>query len=212
MVMQLLIATSNAGKIREITHEIAAAGLGTVQPRSLADFPAIAPVVEDQPSFAGNAMKKAAAYARAFGVPALADDSGLCVDALNGAPGVLSARYAGEPCNDSANNHHLLRELRNVPPEKRSARFVCAVALATPSANLALMVESLEGQIIDSPRGANGFGYDPLFFLPHLNCTTAELTLPQKALLSHRGKAVRQMIDWLKRNLPAIEACAAAAE
>ena len=212
MVMQLLIATSNAGKIREIAHELAAAGLEMVQPRSLADFPAIEPVVEDQPSFAGNAMKKAAAYARACGLPALADDSGLCVDALNGAPGVLSARYAGEPCDDAANNRRLLRELRNVPPERRGARFVCALALATPSANLALMVDSVEGQIIDAPRGANGFGYDPLFYLPHLNCTTAELNLSQKALLSHRGKAVRRMVDWLKHNPAAIEACAAAVE
>ncbi len=210
MVMQLLIATSNSGKIREIAHELSGAGLGMIHPCSLADFPAIEPVLEDQPSFAGNAMKKAAAYASAFGLPALADDSGLCVDALNGAPGVLSARYAGEPCNDLANNRRLLLELQNVPPERRGARFVCAVALATPQANLALMADSVEGRIMDEPRGTNGFGYDPLFYLPHLNRTTAELTLVEKAALSHRGKAVRLMIDWIKRNLPAIEACAAA--
>ncbi len=210
--MKMLIATSNSGKIREIAHELSLAGLGMIQPRSLADFSAIGPVVEDQPSFAGNAMKKAAAYARAFGLIALADDSGLCVDALNGAPGVLSARYAGEPCNDAANNRRLLMELKHVPPEQRSARFVCAVALAAPSANLALMVDSVEGQIIDEPRGANGFGYDPLFYLPHLNRTTAELTLVEKAALSHRGKAVRLMIDWMKRNFPALEASVAMTE
>ena len=204
--MQLLVATSNAGKIREIAHELAAAGLGHIKTRGLRDLHPIASVVEDQPGFAGNAMKKAAAYARESGLLALADDSGLCVDALAGAPGVLSARYAGEPCNDDANNRLLLHNLRDVPEGRRSARFVCAVALAAPQANIAVMVETVEGVITHQPRGSHGFGYDPLFYIPALNRTTAELSLEEKAALSHRGKAVRLMLAWMKDNMTTLGA------
>ncbi len=208
VMVTLLIATSNTGKVAEISHELATAGLGDLAVKCLRDFPAMAPILEDQPGFVGNAMKKAFGYASAAGLPAIADDSGLCVDALNGAPGVLSARYAGEPCDDAANNRRLVRELQALPHAGRRAQFVCAAALALPRANLAVMVDSVEGIIIDEPRGSNGFGYDPHFYIPELGCTTAELTLAEKAVISHRGKAVRKLMAWLKENRVAFESLA----
>ncbi len=218
--MRLLVATSNAGKIVEIEHELAAAGLmgEDMQLLGLKDLPAgWVDVVEDRPTFVGNATKKARHFAEVSGCLTLADDSGLCVDALGGGPEVLSARYAGEPCDNAANNAKLLREMAEVPEEKRTAHFACAMALAAPllpppsliggtpiprrtasgAVDLAVMVDTVEGRILHAPRGTNGFGYDPLFFFPEFGKTTAELDLVTKGRISHRGKALRRMIGWM---------------
>ena len=204
----LLIATGNAGKVKEIRHEFEQAAAGTHEPWlqslriiGLKDCPGpLADCVEDRPTFIGNATKKARHFAVLTGHLTLADDSGLCVDALNGAPGVYSARYAGVTGHaaDSANNAKLLQAIRDVPPEKRTARFVCAMAVALPEADVAVMVDQVEGVLLDAPRGENGFGYDPLFFFPEFAKTTAELDMTTKSRISHRGKALRRMIGWLE--------------
>jgi len=215
--MELLIATTNAGKIKEIEHELDAAGLRAlgVHARGLKDLPAgWVDCAEDQPTFIGNAAKKARHFARISGMLTLADDSGLCVDALGGAPGVISARYAGEPCDNAANNAKLLREMAAVADGSRGARFVCAMALAMPgrkaeavghteaAIDLHVVMDEIVGEILRAPRGGNGFGYDPLFLHPPLGKTTAELEMAEKSQVSHRGKALRRMIEWLRAALP----------
>jgi XTP/dITP diphosphohydrolase len=206
---QLLIATTNPGKIREITHELEAAGLlDHFTPIGLKDLPTQPPeCVEDRPTFIGNATKKARHYAAFAGTLALADDSGLCVDALGGAPGVLSARYAGVSGKgaDAANNQKLLAALENVPEPQRSARFVCAMALALPAADLAVFTDDVRGTILREPRGDGGFGYDPLFFFPEFGKSTAELDMHTKSSISHRGKALRKLIAWLTQNRTPLE-------
>jgi len=195
----LLIATGNAGKVREIAHEIAVVGLADrLRVLGLKDLPQRpAEPEEDRPTFIGNAQKKAQYYAAVTGMLTLADDSGLCVDALGGAPGVLSARYAGEPSNDAANNAKLLKALAQVPSDQRTARFECALALAIPETSLAVFTGRVAGIMIDQPRGEHGFGYDPLFFYPPWNCTTAEVPTARKAEISHRGAALRPALHWL---------------
>jgi XTP/dITP diphosphohydrolase len=206
MTQKLLIATSNSGKIREIQHELDHAGLlADFQILGLQDLPAGTPdCVEDRPTFIGNATKKARHFAPIANCLTLADDSGLCVDALGGAPGVYSARYAGLTGDrhtvDRANNAKLLLELESVPDEKRQARFVCATALAIPTADLAVIVDHVEGILLRAPRGDNGFGYDPLFYFPQFKKTTAELSMVEKSKISHRGKALRRMIAWIREN------------
>ena len=212
--MHLLVATSNRGKIVEIEHELAAAGLlSDLTLLGLKDLPAGWPdVVEDRPTFLGNAAKKARHFAQLSGYVTLADDSGLCVAALGGAPGVLSARYAGEPCDNAANNAKLRREMASVPEEQRQAKFVCAMALCAPTTDsvgrrpsdggieLAAMIDEVHGVILRDLRGTHGFGYDPLFFHPPAGKTTAELPMAEKSQLSHRGKALRRMIQWMRSN------------
>jgi XTP/dITP diphosphohydrolase len=198
--MRLLIATTNLGKAREIKAELLGAGIDKLELLTLHDFPAIPDVVEDQPTFGGNAMKKARHYAVHSNVLTLADDSGLCVDALDGAPGIYSARYAGQPCDDAANNRKLLSALKDVPAEKRGAQFVCALALALPNKPLVVLSDYVIGGIAFKPRGDNGFGYDPLFVLPERRLTTAELSMEEKSKVSHRGKAVRRLAQWLLEN------------
>lgn len=200
--MQLLVATTNSGKVREISAELLACGVKHIEFATLRNFPGIPDVVEDQPTFGGNAMKKARHFAKHTGVLSMADDSGLCVDALDGAPGIYSARYAGNPCDDEANNRMLLDALKDVPLEKRTARFVCALALALPERPLVVVADYVEGRIGYEPRGENGFGYDPLFVLPDLDLTTAELSITEKSRISHRGKAVRRLAEWLLENPP----------
>ncbi len=159
-------------------------------------------VEEDGETFAANAAKKASAFARASGRWALGDDSGLCVDALGGRPGVRSARYAGEGADDVANNAMLLAELAGVPDERRTARFVCSLALADPPGEIRLAVEkTAEGRILEAPRGVGGFGYDPLFFFPSLVKTFAELSPAEKDRVSHRGAALRALAADLPRLL-----------
>jgi XTP/dITP diphosphohydrolase len=205
MGSRLLIATGNAGKVIEIRHEFDDTGkdglLASMQIIGLKDLPQMPPeCVEDRPTFIGNATKKARHYADISGHLTLADDSGLCVDALGGAPGVYSARYAGVSGKgaDAANNAKLLAAIESVPDEQLQARFVCAMALAMPGADLAVMVDDVRGMLIRKPRGDNGFGYDPLFYFPQFGKTTAELDMATKSSISHRGKALRRMIAWMQ--------------
>jgi XTP/dITP diphosphohydrolase len=216
--MKILLATSNPHKLAEIAAVITDPSLQLV---TLADIGLdIAEPVEDQPTFEGNALLKAQYYADAAGLPCFADDSGLEVDALDGAPGVYSARYSGitggRSLVDPANNQKLLTELGDLPREQRTARFVCAMAMCTPfdrpdMQNAPIMVRgTIEGRIlgpgdtgyaIDNPAGIgeNGFGYDPLFFVPALGKTTAQLSPEHKNQISHRGNASRLMWEQLKQ-------------
>ncbi|MBL8862472.1 MAG: non-canonical purine NTP pyrophosphatase [Planctomycetes bacterium] len=194
--MRLLLASGNAKKLAELSQVLHGLGLEFVAPASVGGLPE---VVEDQPTFRGNAAKKAASAARHAGLWSLADDSGLEVDALGGAPGVHSARFAGAHGDDAANNALLLERLRDVPEELRGARFVCALALARPDGTVALEIEgSAHGTILRAPRGTRDFGYDPLFLFtePGFAATGrgfAELEPAQKARVSHRGRALREL-------------------
>lgn len=184
--MKLVLATRNQGKVRELAKLVAPLDMEVV---SLAEYPHVPEVVEDGETFEENAVKKAKAVAFATGLIALADDSGLEVDYLGGAPGVHSARFSGEEKDDQANNQKLLRLLEGVPPEKRSARFRCVVAIATPEGKVFNASGSCEGVIGTTPKGASGFGYDPLFYVPEFDKTFAELDLETKNKISHRGRA-----------------------
>jgi XTP/dITP diphosphohydrolase len=198
--MRLLIATQNPKKRRELALVLAPLGLELVAPADVGDLPE---VEEDQPTFAGNAAKKAASAARASSCWTLADDSGLEVEALGGEPGVRSARWAGEPADDSRNNEKLLRALARVPDERRGARFVCALALARPDGSLALEVTGeARGRILHVPRGDGDFGYDPLFLFTEPGFAQtgrgfAELSAAEKSAVSHRGRALRALAERL---------------
>lgn len=187
----ILLATHNPGKVREIRRLAAGRGWDW---HSLDDFPDAPPAVEDADTFAENARRKALHYAAATGLPTLADDSGLEVDCLDGAPGVHSARYAGTPRDDAANNRKLIAALTGVPLARRTARFRCAMAFARPNEVLAETEGAVEGLILDEPRGFSGFGYDPHFLLPDRARTMAELAPDEKNALSHRGQALRAML------------------
>jgi XTP/dITP diphosphohydrolase len=191
--LRLVFATRNRGKVVELHQLLAGLDLEILSAGDL-DLPE---VVEDADTFAANAAKKALEVSRATGLPALADDSGLEVDALGGAPGVISARYAGPAHDDAANNRKLLAELTGVPAERRTARFRSVIALADAAGRLAGEVVTAagtcEGLILDQPRGTGGFGYDPLFYAPELGCTFAEAGVGAKNDLSHRARAMRAM-------------------
>jgi len=205
----IVVATKNEGKAREFAHALAPLGLAV---RTLNGMDRAPEIVEDGATFAENARKKARVAGEALGVPVLADDSGLETEALGGAPGVYSARYAGEGAGDAANNAKLLRELAalkaDVPqPEGlpadvcalSRARFVCALALYDPeSGEFAEALGAVDGWIIDSPRGSNGFGYDPLFWVPEFGRTMAELSTDEKQSISHRGRALAKLADLLR--------------
>jgi XTP/dITP diphosphohydrolase len=207
----VLIATSNAGKLRDFAGAAAPFGVTIL---GIPNFQSLPEVVEDGLTFEANASKKAAQYSLyAAREIVLADDSGLEVDALHGAPGVHSARYAaleadaGEAASsanssDDANNARLLRELAAIPPDQRTACFVCVLSAALDGKILAVFSARAEGLILDSPRGNHGFGYDPLFFFPQLNKTFAELTPEEKAQVSHRGAAFRTFLEWNKCREP----------
>jgi len=194
---ELLIATGNAGKVREFAALFSDRELKLY---SLKDFPALLPAVEDEITFAGNALKKAAAASRQTGLPTIADDSGLCVDALEGKPGVLSARYAGEGVDDEANNLKLLKELATVRLGKRQAAFRCAIAFCTPEGFEAIFEGELRGLILEKPLGSGGFGYDPLFMVPEYGKTLAQLPLTIKNRISHRGRAAGALKAYLVKN------------
>ena len=197
----ILIATSNAGKLRDFAG--AAAPFG-IEIATFPNFASLPTVVEDGRTFEENARKKAESYSREVpGEMVLADDSGLEVDALKGAPGVHSARYAADAphlmdnnTDDEANNTRLLRELKDVPPDKRTGRFVCVIAVARDGQTLQVFRGEVEGTILNRPRGTNGFGYDPLFYFPQIQKSFAELTPEEKAQYSHRGAAFRQFLAW----------------
>lgn len=191
----VLIATRNPGKLREIRQIAAATPLTW---HGLDKFPDVPDAIENGSSFAENARLKALHYAAATGLCTLADDSGLAVDVLDGAPGVHSARYAGSPRDDAANNRKLIRALADVPQQRRSACFRCAMALAR-NGEVVLETEGrVEGLICDEPRGENGFGYDPHFLIPELGRTVAELPPEQKNARSHRGQALRAMLTQIE--------------
>ena len=193
--MKLVIATNNAGKVREIRDKFEGIpGLEILTPANFPDPPA---VVEDGETFIDNAVKKARALAAHTGLTSLADDSGLVVDALGGRPGVHSARYGGEGADDNARNRMLLEEMRGIPREKRGARFVCAIAIVFPAGECRVAEGTCEGVITDAMRGHGGFGYDPIFLLPDLGRTMAELTLEEKNRISHRARALDAARDLL---------------
>lgn len=194
--MRLLLATRNPHKTREISEIL---GISSVELVSLEAFPDIPEVVEDQATIEGNARKKAVENARQSGLWALADDTGLEVQALDGAPGVFSARYAGPGCDFAANNHKLLSALQGVPAARRAAAFRTVMALSDPSGGVIIEAGRLDGTIAESPAGAGGFGYDPIFFVPERGKTLAEMSLQEKNGLSHRAGALRKMLPHLKR-------------
>jgi len=201
---RILIATSNAGKLRDFAGAALRHG---VEIAGVPDFSSLPVAVEDGLTFEANARKKAEEYSRyAPGEIVVADDSGLEIDALHGAPGVHSARYAARNpsqadanTDDAANNARVLRELRGVPPEKRTGRFVCVLAAARYGKTLATFRGTAEGIILDAPRGMNGFGYDPLFYFPQIKKTFAELSAEEKSKYSHRGAAFREFLGWCEQ-------------
>ncbi|MEV0582298.1 RdgB/HAM1 family non-canonical purine NTP pyrophosphatase [Nonomuraea sp. NPDC050310] len=186
--MRIVLATRNAGKIAELRRILA--GFDIV---GLEEFPEIGDIPETGLTFAENALIKAHAVARASGLPAVADDSGLCVDALNGMPGVFSARWSGKHGDDQGNLDLLLAQISDVAAEHRGGRFVCAAALALPSGEERVVEGVLEGEVIFAPRGSGGFGYDPIFVPEGESRTTAELTAAEKDAISHRGRAFRAL-------------------
>ena len=193
MSRKLLVASSNQGKIREIRKMMD--DLDYINIVSPADFPDISrDIVEDGENFTENALKKARIRAEETGVLTLADDSGLVVDYLNGRPGVYSARYAGENADDHDNNVKLLEELEDVQFEERRAHFVCVAALVDPEKENEYSVkEKCSGYILSEQRGEQGFGYDPLFYVPEYEKTMAELSVDVKNMISHRAKAVNKV-------------------
>lgn len=191
---KLVLASGNAGKLKELSSLLAPLGI-EVLPQSAFN---VSEAEEPHPSFVENAIAKARHAARATGLPALADDSGLCVDVLGGAPGVLSARFAGEPKSDARNNALLLERLAGEP--NRRARFYCALALVRHADDPQPIIACGEwhGEILEATRGHGGFGYDPLFLVPDLDQTAAEIDHSLKNVLSHRGNAMRQLLDRLR--------------
>jgi len=194
--MEIIVATKNKGKLIEIRDLLKDL---RVDVSSLEDYPDIPEIVEDKDSFLENSRKKSSVVTKATGKWSLADDSGLVVDALNGAPGIRSARYAGKQGDHAANNRKLLEEMREVPDGKRRARFVCAMVITSPDGTQWDIEESCEGEILRELKGSGGFGYDPLFFIPDKGFTMAELPLNEKNKISHRGKALRHMKEIIKK-------------
>lgn len=195
---QLLVATRNRGKAKEIRAFLD----GLVdQVLCAADLPDLPETIEDGNTFQANALKKAREACRAGGLPTLADDSGLVVAGLHGAPGVISARYAGDGADDDANNRKLLQELALRPAASRKAAFVCSLAFVTPDGTEQLFEARVGGQILDQPRGEHGFGYDPLFLVDGCEQTMAELPVAEKNRISHRGQALQAFKEFLSRQL-----------
>ncbi len=202
MKRKIVVATTNPGKIAELEAMLG----GDIEWLQLADFEGLDEVEEDGLTFEENAVKKAAGYAKATGCWTIADDSGLVIDSLGGAPGVKSARFSGEKAEDRTLLDHknmakVLKLLKGVPKEKRTARFMCCLCLASPVEVLIQTQGILEGFITETEAGENGFGYDPIFFVPHLNKTVAQLTREEKNAISHRGNAIRRLKPLLNRLL-----------
>lgn len=190
----LAVATGNKGKLKEIKRLMAEVGIEVV---GLESFPELPPIVEDGDTFAANARKKAETLARFSGRPALADDSGLEVDVIDGLPGVHSARYAGDHATDAENNRKLLAALADIPTPERQGAFRCVMAYCLPDGTCNLFEGRVGGRILEAPRGEGGFGYDPLFLVPEYGKTMAELPLDIKNRISHRGQALRKVIAFL---------------
>jgi XTP/dITP diphosphohydrolase len=192
---KILVATRNQGKVAEIRSLLQDMSIRFL---SLNSFPEFPDVLEDGETFEENALKKARVMALATGIVALADDSGLCVDALNGRPGVLSARYVGEGASDEEKCARILEEMKDVPDVLRTARFICVLALVAPNGGEAELFRGVcEGKIIREMRGASGFGYDPIFYHPEYELTFAEMDSGAKNRVSHRGRALRELRNYL---------------
>ncbi len=194
--MELVVATTNKGKLQEISRLLADTGILVKGLENIAGLPEI---VEDGDTFEANAQKKALTVARHCGCLTLADDSGLVVKALQGEPGVYSARYAGPQASDSDNNRKLLAEMTGLPREQREAAFHCAMALCDPSGECRVFEGRLAGLILEAPRGSGGFGYDPLFLVPEYGKALAELPMEIKNRISHRGEALRKTLGYLQQ-------------
>ena len=189
----LVLATRNQGKIREFRRILDAISQGAINLVGLEEFPHTTDVDETGTTFKENALLKARSVCAETGLPAIADDSGLCVDALDGAPGIYSARYAGVHGDDEGNNAKLLRDLANISEDKRSAHFTCAAALVLPDGREHVTEEIFEGSILFAPIGDHGFGYDPLFRPQGLSISSAQMSAEEKDLISHRGKSLRSI-------------------
>jgi XTP/dITP diphosphohydrolase len=200
--VDIVLATRNKKKVEEISRILSGMDINIL---TLDDFISCPEVEEDKDTFEGNAVKKAVEIAKCANKIAVADDSGLEVYALNRAPGVKSARYAGEKADDAANIEKLLKEMEGIPDEKRGARFVCYIALAFPEGKVVIFTGSVEGRIASIPRGRMGFGYDPIFFPTGYDRTFAEMTPEEKDALSHRGKALERLREYFKtRSAPLV--------
>jgi XTP/dITP diphosphohydrolase len=188
---EVIIATKNPGKAREFEHIFAPRGIAV---KTLLDYPEIEDVEETGSSFEENAALKAESVSQQLNKMVIGDDSGLIVDALNGRPGIYSARYAGEkPKSDQKNLEKVLLELRGVPEDERTARFYCALAVALPGKETITVAGTCEGRILEEQRGTNGFGYDPIFYVPEKRCTMAELSSDEKNKISHRANALKKL-------------------
>lgn len=203
----LVLATTNKGKTRELKAQLKGFD---IEIKDLSDFGPIPEVIEDGETFDDNAYKKASFTAKVLGYPAMADDSGLCVDALDGAPGVYSARYAGENATDADNVKKMLEDLEG--KDNRNAAFQCVISIAVPTGAALTYEGECKGVITKEPAGENGFGYDPLFYYPKFDKTFAQLSMEEKAQVSHRGKALKQVtdemdkiLDWIDINKPRFE-------
>jgi XTP/dITP diphosphohydrolase len=194
---KIVLASNNAGKVREINQLLVSQRIQVI-PQKEFDIP---DAVEDGLSFVENAIKKARHAARLSGLPAIADDSGIEVDALHGAPGIYSARYAGEGATDQANLERLLEQMKDVPEAERSARFQCLMVYMHHADDPTPIIcqGTWEGRILHAPVGDNGFGYDPIFFVPTHDCSSAQLPAEVKNSLSHRGQALRKLLDELSK-------------
>ena len=193
--MKLVLATKNQGKVIEFRRILAELGASELEVVGLESFPEIQDIEETGKTFEENSLLKARTISELTGLAALADDSGICVDALNGAPGIYSARYSGN--GDAANNKKLLNELVNVPDSKRSAYFICVAALVKPDGFEKVTEGRFHGKILHEVRGSGGFGYDPLFQPEGLNCSAAELSAHEKDAISHRGIALRAIAPFI---------------
>lgn len=197
MTRRIVLATNNPKKLVELRRVVEGAHLD-VQILGLSDFPSYPQPEETERTFEGNAILKAQAAARATGVEAIADDSGITVEELNEMPGVRSARWAGPQCDDTANLELLLAQLDGVPMERRGSQFVCALAHVSPGGKRRVFRGEMPGHVATSARGDNGFGYDPVFIPEGHETTTAEMSAAEKDTISHRGQAVRAFVDWLQ--------------
>jgi XTP/dITP diphosphohydrolase len=189
----VVLATRNEGKIRELARILE----GSVDLVGLGEFPGAPDVPETEATFEGNALLKARAIAAHTGLPAVADDSGLCVDALNGMPGIFSARWAGRHGDDKANLDLVLAQIADVPDERRGAHFFCAAAFVLPAGSEHVATGKMDGRLIRVPRGNDGFGYDPIFVPDGFNLTTAEISAIGKDAISHRGRAFRALASFI---------------
>ena len=200
MSHKLVLATRNQGKITEFRRILEELAPGQIELIGVDKFPDLVDVEETGTSFEENSLLKARYTSQATGLPAIADDSGLCVDALNGDPGIFSARWAGVHGNDQANLEKVLDQLKDVPDQKRTAHFKCVASLVLPDGREQVAEGRFEGHILHAPVGENGFGYDPIFMPDGFNTSFAEMEMNEKGNISHRGKAIEKLVTFLNKH------------